>query len=152
MSRKNSPHTVDMKAVRAVIKESAEISAVAGIAFVAAAEDGRVADTIITGHRERFGAWMPGEEYAVGQIRLYQDALYRCVQAHTAQDDWAPDIVPALWARVADPAEEWPAWSQPIGAHDAYAPGDKVSHADRRWVSETGGNVWEPGVHGWEEA
>ena len=27
----------------------------------------------------------------------------------------------SLWVSISDPAEEWPEWSQPLGAHDAYA-------------------------------
>lgn len=45
----------------------------------------------------------------------------------------------------------YPAWSQPIGSHDAYAAGDKVTHNEKKWVSTCNANVWEPGVYGWEE-
>ena len=51
----------------------------------------------------------------------------------------------------ADPAEEWPEWSQPVGAHDAYNAGDKVSHNGKHWTSAMDGNVWEPGTYGWDE-
>ena len=47
--------------------------------------------------------------------------------------------------------EEWPAWVQPTGAHDAYAKGAKVSHNDKHWISEVDDNTWEPGVYGWTE-
>lgn len=57
----------------------------------------------------------------------------------------------SLWAVAADPEEEWPAWSQPLGAHDAYALGAKVSHNERHWVSDVDNNVWEPGVANWTE-
>ncbi len=46
---------------------------------------------------------------------------------------------------------EFPEWSQPLGAHDAYNLGDKVSHNGKKWVSTAANNVWEPGVYGWEE-
>jgi hypothetical protein len=85
-------------------------------------------------------------------IRRYGEKLYRCVQAHTSQSDWTPDKTASLWACTADPAEEWPDWSQPIGAHDAYSNGDKVTHNGRHWTSTADGNVWEPGVYGWKEA
>ena len=48
--------------------------------------------------------------------------------------------------------DEFPEWVQPIGAHDAYAKGDKASHNGKNWVSTADNNVWEPGVYGWEEA
>ena len=47
-----------------------------------------------------------------------------------------------------DPSEEWPKWAQPIGAHDAYTAGAKVSHSEKKWTSDLDNNVWEPGVYG----
>ena len=44
---------------------------------------------------------------------------------------------------------EYPEWVQPIGSHDSYERGDKVTHNHKKWVSETDGNVWQPGVYGW---
>lgn len=87
-----------------------------------------------------------------GNIRRHGGKLYKCVQDHTSQEDWSPDTAASLWACTSDPAEEWPAWSQPIGAHDSYSTGAKVSHQDKHWISDTDGNVWEPGVYGWTEA
>ena len=46
--------------------------------------------------------------------------------------------------------EEFPAWVQPTGAHDAYSVGDKVSHNGQNWVSTVNANTWEPGVYGWD--
>jgi len=77
--------------------------------------------------------------------------LYRTVSEHTSQADWTPDVSASLWVKVGDPTEEYPAWSQPIGSHDAYAMGDKVSYGEKHWVSTVDGNVWQPGIYGWEE-
>lgn len=41
--------------------------------------------------------------------------------------------------------------AQPIGAHDAYSAGAKVSHSEKKWTSDLDNNVWEPGVYGWTE-
>ena len=101
---------------------------------------------------ELFPAWASGIEYAVDTRVRHGSLLYRCIQAHTSQDDWTPDLTPALWTSVDDPAEEWPEWLQPAGAHDSYAAGAKVAHNERHWISTIDGNVWEPGVYGWEEA
>ena len=90
--------------------------------------------------------------YKAGNIRRYGSKLYRCVKDHTSQEDWNPEAAASLWAVTADPAEEWPAWSQPVGAHDAYSAGAKVSHKDKHWTSTVDNNVWEPGVYGWTEA
>lgn len=46
--------------------------------------------------------------------------------------------------------EEWPAWTQPTGGHDAYGVGDKVTHVSKHWSSNIDANVWEPGAVGSE--
>ena len=56
-----------------------------------------------------------------------------------------------MWTQIGNPQEEYPEWYQPIGAHDAYSMGDKVSHNSKHWKSTVNNNVWEPGVYGWEE-
>lgn len=96
-----------------------------------------------------FPDWEDGKAYAVGDRVKYNELLYRCVQAHTSQADWTPDVVPALWVRTS--TEEWPEWIQPTGAHDAYNQGDKVSHNEKHWISDIDANVYEPGVYGWTE-
>lgn len=122
------------------------------ITFVKLAENGTIDDVTATEHLELFSPWVVGIAYKLNDLRKHKDALYKCVQAHTSQADWEPDITPALWVKVGDPAEEWPAWSQPVGAHDAYDLGAKVTHNDKHWISSISNNVWEPGVHGWDEA
>ena len=94
--------------------------------------------------------WAPAA-YVVGDVRKYNGIPYKCVQAHTSQIDWSPDKTPALWAKAGDPAVEYSEWSQPVGAHDAYMTGDKVSHSNKHWISIVDNNVWEPGVYGWNE-
>ena len=98
---------------------------------------------------ELFPNWKTNFVYNMGDRVQFSDLLYKCVQAHTSQDDWTPDITPALWARVS--IDEWPEWIQPTGAQDAYMTGDKVSHNNLHWVSNVDNNVWEPGVYGWTE-
>ena len=93
--------------------------------------------------------WEVGLSISIGDRYRYEDTLYKCVQAHTTQNEWTPDITPALWTVVS--LEEWPEWVQPVGAQDSYAKDDKVSHNDKHWVSEVDSNVWEPGVYGWTE-
>lgn len=91
-----------------------------------------------------FEEWKPFVPYEVGN-RRYNAAdqkLYECLQAHTSQADWRPDMTPSLWKRVS--TEEWPEWVQPAGATDAYSQGDKVSHNGSHWISLVDGNVWEP--------
>lgn len=130
---------------------SEEAGAVAAIAFVTMAEKGDIDDVTAGEHAELFSPWEPNVKYEAGSLRGYGGQLYRCLQAHTSQADWTPDAAASLWAKAADPAEEWPEWSPPAGAHDAYNEGDKVSHNGKHWTSGVDGNVWEPGVYGWTE-
>lgn len=96
---------------------------------------------------ELYPAWKPGTAYEVDERIRYGATLYRCVQAHTSQDDWTPDKTPALWTVVS--LDEWPEWKQPTGAHDAYMKGDKVSHNGKHWVCDMDYCTYEPGVYGW---
>lgn len=41
--------------------------------------------------------WIAGEAVDVGDKRTYQRRIYGCIQAHTTQADWTPDVTPALW-------------------------------------------------------
>ncbi len=95
--------------------------------------------------------WVYPATYTAGNFRRHNGELYRCIQGHTSQADWTPDTAVSLWVKISDPAEEWPEWSQPVGAHDAYDAGAKVSHNGKHWTSDVDANVWEPGVYGWTE-
>ena len=55
--------------------------------------------------KELYPLWVTDTAYAVDTIVRYEDALYRCVQAHTSQADWMPPAVPALWVEIAAPNE-----------------------------------------------
>ena len=95
-----------------------------------------------------FDEWQTDTVYAVNDRIRYADKLYKCVQAHTSQDDWTPDITSALWVEVG--IEEYPEWHQPTGAHDAYNTGDKVSYNGKHYICTIDGNVYAPDVYGWE--
>lgn len=123
-----------------------------GVMFVTMAEAGQIDDTTAAEHADLFALWAYPINYKAGNIRRYGGKLYRCVKDHASQEDWTPEAAASLWTITADPAEECPAWSQPVGAHDAYNAGAKVSHQDKHWISDQGSNVWEPGVYGWTEA
>lgn len=97
--------------------------------------------------------WRPGEDVKIGNLRRYNDITYVVIQAHTTQEDWPPDTVPALFLGRPEPnpGETYPPWVQPTGAHDAYKEGDKVTHNGLNWESAQDNNVWEPGIAGWIE-
>lgn len=125
------------------------------IAFVVMAESGSIDEVTATEHMDSFAPWQSGVAYKAGNLRVYGEGesrkLYRCVQDHTSQDNWTPDAATSLWAIAGDPTVEFPEWSQPIGAHDAYDSGAKVSHNGLHWISDVDDNVWEPGVYGWTQ-
>ena len=134
-------------------EEITKASNTGGIMFVTLAEAGSIDATTAAEHADLFTPWAYPVAYKTGQIRRYTDGkLYKCLQDHTSQEDWTPPAAVSLWVAVADPAEEWPEWSQPVGAHDAYNRGDKVSHNGQHYTSDVDANVWEPGVYGWTVA
>lgn len=98
---------------------------------------------------EMFAKWRESAAYEAGDRVRHGSVLYTCIQAHTSQAGWTPDVTPALW-KVTAPEGTVPEWVQPTGAHDAYAKGDKVMHNGSTWVSTIDANVYEPGVYGWE--
>ena len=125
---------------------------VAAITFVSLAEKGDIDEMTATEHADLFESWVTDKDYAVGKIVTRPNGnLYKCVQAHRSQAGWEPEATPALWNKIGDPSEEYPEWSQPLGAHDAYELGAKVSHNGKKWTSDVDNNVWEPGVYGWTE-
>ena len=70
------------------------------------------------------------------------------------------DRVKALEGTETEPSEgeeevveEYPEYVQPLGSHDAYKIGDKVTFNGKKYVSLIDGNNWTPLVYpqGWEE-
>mgnify|MGYP001033373000 CR=1 FL=1 len=133
-------------------RRAEDLAAVAAIAFVTMAEAGQIDDVTAAEHAIQFASWAHPVDYKAGQIREHNGKLYRCLSDHTSQVDWAPDVAVSLWVSISDPAEEWPEWSQPVGAHDASQTGDKVTYNGKHWISTADNNVWQPGVYGWAEA
>lgn len=122
------------------------------ISFVVMAQAEMFDDITITEHADIFSPWVVDIEYKAKDIVHHTDGkLYRCIQAHTSQPSWPPDKTLSIWTPIGDPTEEWPDWSQPLGAHDAYDLGMKVSFNDKHWISTINGNIWQPGVYGWDE-
>ena len=50
------------------------------------------------------------------------------------------------------PADEWPEYVQPTGAHDAYKVGDKITYNGQHYICKMDGCVWTPDAYpaGWE--
>ena len=47
-----------------------------------------------------FPVWAVGIAVAKDGRYQYNGKLYKCVQAHTTQADWTPDITPSLWTVI----------------------------------------------------
>lgn len=95
--------------------------------------------------------WKVSTDYQKGERVLYDDILYKVLTDHTSQTDWTPDAAPSLFAKVLIPDKNViPEWEQPDSTNP-YSKGNKVTHNGKTWRSTIDGNVWEPGVYGWEE-
>lgn len=91
--------------------------------------------------------------YVTGDKVRYNEKLYKTIQTHVSQQNWAPGQAPSLFVEIPEPGVEYPEWKQPSGAHDAYKTGDKVSYKGKKYISKIDNNTWSPDQYpaGWEE-
>ena len=129
-------------------KEMMEMSS---LVFVQLAQDGTFDDVTISEHPSLFPSWYEKWTGKAGTILMDEGKLYRSIHDVGEGQNTKPSTTPSMWTPISDPTVEYPEWVQPIGAHDAYSKGDKVSHIGKKWVSTTDGNVWQPSVYGWNE-
>jgi len=132
------------------IAESRATAAAARLAIKQTVLAGDLAEEDLGQIVDLWPAWAAGVSYALDEILRHEGTLYKVVQAHTSQPDWAPPDVPALFAEITPPgliAE----WVQPTGAQDTYSLGALVTHVGQVWESTVDNNSWEPGVYGWVE-
>ena len=99
-------------------------------------------------------AYKLDEMVSYGENEVGDPQLYRCVMAHTSQEDWTPDKTPSLWSAIGLAPDMIPVWSQPTGSHDAYNIGDRVHYPtkdDPVIESRIDGNIWSPETYpqGW---
>lgn len=101
-----------------------------------------------------FPEWEAGA-YVVGDIRRFNNQVWRCCQAHDSagQTGWEPGAAAALWApyHTIDPAFAKD-FFQPTGAQDAYQKGEVCRFEGQVWRSLLDGNVYSPADYpaGWE--
>lgn len=83
---------------------------------------------------------------------IYNNKFYKVLQDHTSQEEWTPDTAVSLYVEIADPNDEWPAFKQPSGAHDAYMKDDKVTFNGKHYTSLIDNNTWSPDDYpdGWK--
>lgn len=141
-----------VKEINQEAQRSSDAQAVAGIVFVKMAQDQRLDEVTIAEYPDLFIVWDENWRGKAGDIVQDEGQLYRSIHDVTdAGQNTKPSETPSMWTRIGDPTQEFPEWVQPIGAHDAYTMGSKVTHNEKKWVSDVDGNVWEPGVYGWTE-
>ena len=97
-----------------------------------------------------------GVSYTKGYYLTHSGKLYKVLQAHKSQADWAPDTAPSLFAEVlpGQSGTEIGEWKKPESTNP-YMTGDRVTHNGKTWESLVDANVWEPGAQGsealWQE-
>ena len=122
------------------------------IAFVKLAEKGDIDEITASEHTDLFLPWTTSTSYAIGDLRSYEGILYKCLQAHTSQESWTPDVSSSLWKSLSMNESGILEWSQPISALDGYNIGDEVMYNGVHYKSLIDNNVWSPEAYpqGWE--
>lgn len=122
---------------------------VLGLLLRTAVADGRISDEELLSVQPALEGrnWHANIAVQVGDVFTYKGALWRCIQAHITQGDWAPDLTPALWHRVEIIAEEEVrVWAAGID----YIVGDEVAYPDAEselyicLQAHTSQEGWEP--------
>ena len=100
-----------------------------------------------------FEAWAAGTAYKADERCEHADKLWKCLQAHTSQDGWEPEKVPALWVEVAAPGEYREIKANMLST-EAFAKGEIgwYGSRDRLYKSLIDANVYTPDSYpaGWE--
>ena len=88
-----------------------------------------------------------GVLYPVDYKVLQDDVLYKCLQEHTSQPDWAPGVAPSLWAAVAS-GEQAGTLEDPIPVPDTVTTAG-MEYEKGKYYSEAG-TVYLMGRQGME--
>lgn len=112
-----------------------------------------LSDAVALDYRELYPLWKAGIAYGVGDRVRYEDNLYKCLQAHTAQAAWTPVATGSLWAQILpgqDGTEIGP-WEQPDSTNP-YMTGDRVTFEGHIYESLIDNNLWSPADYpaGWQ--
>lgn len=134
-----------------------EESAIRGIIEIYKGKSGGLSDDVATSAYGLFPEFdSGGHTYADGERVSHRGVLYTCIQPHTSQPDWAPDVAHSLWAKTLDyggsesDVQEVPEWVQPESTNP-YPKGARVKKDGKVWESLVdNNNVWVPGAIGTE--
>lgn len=83
-----------------------------------------------------------GIDYQVGNKVVYNNELYEVIQSHSSQNDWTPDVVPALFNKF-KPAGQVNEWDYPV----AYALNEEVTYNGTTYKciqAHTSQEGWKP--------
>lgn len=103
------------------------LSETLGLLMRAAVADGKITDEELLRVAPALEGrlWQPGIAVTVGDVYSFGAFLWKCVQAHTTQGDWPPDLTPALWHKVEIVSgNETRVWAAAV----EYAVGDVVAY------------------------
>jgi len=106
-------------------------------------------------NKELYQDWSGnGIQVAFNDVFLYNEDLYRVIQAHTTQNDWTPDVAVSLYAKILV-GDEIKEWVQPDSTN-GYMIGDKVyfpTKNDSVYESTIDNNIWSPTAYpaGWKK-
>lgn len=135
-----------------ILEQLNAASKIQAISFVALTESGQIDAQTASAHTDMFEDWRPGVNYKAGQIRKYEVTLYKIVQDHVSQSDWAPPNTPAMYDAFTINPSGYEEWKKPTGAHNAYNKGKIVMYKGTLYISLIDGNIYSPEEYpaGWE--
>ncbi|AXY81210.1 hypothetical protein AVP_94 [Aerococcus phage vB_AviM_AVP] len=130
-----------------VAKQNEDLKGLIGIIY-----SGSLTDEQRESINSIYPTWEVDTAYTEGDVVNYDNSLYKVVQAHTSQEDWKPTDTPAIYTpylNVNVDTEEGNVeiisdFTQPTGAHDAYAKGTKVVFNGSVYESTIDSNVYSP--------
>ena len=121
-------HSLPLDSFVSVSAEEALPNAI-GLLLRLAVADGRVTDSELLRIQPALEGrlWQPGIDVTVGDVYTFGAFLWRCLQDHTTQGTWTPDLVPALWRKVeVIPEDAVRVWAEGID----YVVGDELAYPD----------------------
>ena len=121
---------------------------IAALAFVQAAQDGKLDNAAILENPALFQAWDENFRGKLKTIVQHKGHLYRLINDDSYEE---PSEGSSYWEHIGSPDDEYPQWFCPIGINDAYRISSRVSHDGKKWESVVNLNTWQPGIYGWKE-
>ena len=90
-----------------------------------------------------YDEWKENVSYSVSQYVRYEGRLYKVIQAHTSQFDWAPSSTESLYTLV-QPQGVIEEWGVRNLATTPFMMGEQVIYTGVVYESTIDNNVWSP--------